>query len=55
MKAITIKQPWSSFIALGKKTFETRSWRTHYRGALAIHTGAKVDKEISAGVVELGA
>ena len=45
MKAITIKQPWATLIALGLKKFETRSWRTKYRGPLAIHAGKSVDKE----------
>jgi hypothetical protein len=37
MKALTLTQPWASLVALGKKKIETRSWRTPYRGALAIH------------------
>ncbi|KOY81307.1 ASCH domain-containing protein [Lysinibacillus macroides] len=45
MKAITIKQPWASLIALGEKRFETRSWQTKYRGPLAIHAGKAVDKD----------
>jgi hypothetical protein len=28
MKAITIKEPWASMIATGKKTIEIRSWKT---------------------------
>ena len=39
MKALTIRQPWASLIASGVKTIETRSWRTSYRGPLAIHAG----------------
>ena len=39
MKAITLWQPWASAVALGLKTVETRSWRTSYRGPLAIHAG----------------
>ena len=45
MKALTIKQPWASLIALGEKQFETRSWATKHRGELAIHAGKSVDKE----------
>lgn len=45
MKAITIKQPWATLIALGEKKFETRSWGTKYRGKLAIHAGKSVDKD----------
>lgn len=37
MKAITLTQPWATFVAHGIKTIETRSWSTAYRGWLAIH------------------
>ena len=37
MKAITLTQPWATLIAIGAKRIETRSWRTNYRGPLAIH------------------
>lgn len=37
MKAISILQPWASLIAIGVKHIETRTWKTDYRGALAIH------------------
>lgn len=43
MKALTIKQPWATLIALGEKKYETRSWRTNYRGKLAIHAGKQID------------
>lgn len=45
MKSITILQPWATLIAIGEKKFETRSWRTHYRGPVAIHAGKKVDRD----------
>ncbi len=41
MKALTIWQPWASLIACGEKEFETRSWRTNYRGEIAIHAAKK--------------
>jgi len=41
MKAISLWQPWASLIAVGAKTFETRSWNTKYRGPIAIHAAAK--------------
>nr|WP_150272265.1 ASCH domain-containing protein [Paenibacillus tepidiphilus] len=44
MRCITIRQPWATLIALGEKRFETRSWRTPYRGELAIHAGKKLDR-----------
>ena len=37
MKALTIQQPWATLVAIGAKRIETRSWRTSYRGPLAIH------------------
>ena len=37
MKALSLTQPWASLVALGHKQVETRSWRTAYRGRLAIH------------------
>jgi hypothetical protein len=37
MKALTLTQPWATLVALGYKRVETRSWRTQYRGPIAIH------------------
>ncbi|MCL2636940.1 MAG: ASCH domain-containing protein [Oscillospiraceae bacterium] len=41
MKAITIWQPFASLVAIGAKKFETRSWKTSYRGKIAIHAAKK--------------
>lgn len=41
MKALTLWQPWAALIAYGLKTIETRSWRTSYRGPLAIHAALR--------------
>lgn len=41
MKAITIHQPWAGLIAIGAKRYETRGWRTNYRGPIAIHASKK--------------
>jgi len=41
MKALSIKQPWASLIAQGKKTIETRTWKTNYRGPLLICASKK--------------
>jgi hypothetical protein len=51
MKGVSLWQPWSSAVALGWKTNETRSRRTHYRGPLAIHAAKQFsvkDEEIQA-------
>lgn len=37
MKALSLWQPFASLVAAGIKTFETRSWKTEYRGPLLIH------------------
>ena len=41
MKAISVKQPWANMIAHGKKTIETRTWATLYRGTLLIVSSKK--------------
>ena len=35
-KAISLKQPWANLVASGKKTIETRKWKTKHRGDLVI-------------------
>jgi hypothetical protein len=42
MKAISLIQPWASLIVMGVKKFETRSWKTEYRGNLLIHASSKL-------------
>jgi hypothetical protein len=37
MRALTLKPPWAAFVVAGMKRMETRSWRSDYRGPLAIH------------------
>jgi activating signal cointegrator 1 len=37
MKTLTLTQPWATLVAIGAKQIETRSWKTSYRGPLAIH------------------
>lgn len=41
VKALTVKQPWATAIMFGLKQYETRSWRTPYRGRIAIHTSRR--------------
>lgn len=42
MKALVVRQPYASLIAGGWKTIETRTWKTDYRGPLAICAGKKL-------------
>jgi hypothetical protein len=37
VRALSLTQPWATLVAIGAKRNETRSWRTTYRGPLAIH------------------
>lgn len=41
MKALTIWQPYASLIAKGLKAYETRPFKTNYRGPLLIHSGQR--------------
>ena len=36
LRALSLKQPWANLVAAGRKTVETRTWRTAYRGPLII-------------------
>ncbi len=36
-RAISLTQPWATLMAIGAKGVETRSWKTVYRGWIAIH------------------
>lgn len=47
MRVLTLTQPWASMVAFGAKKFETRSWRTRYRGPLVIHSALKFPREAS--------
>jgi hypothetical protein len=45
MKAFTIQQPHVGAILAGLKPWETRSWRTKYRGALILHASGAFDRD----------
>lgn len=42
LRCLTIHQPHANLIAAGAKTIETRSWRTAYRGWVAIHASMRL-------------
>lgn len=46
MKALTIKEPYASIIMSGLKEYETRSWKTNYRGKIYIHASIKIDDDL---------
>lgn len=37
MRAISLWQPWATFLVMGLKKTETRHWSTKFRGPLLIH------------------
>lgn len=37
MKGLSLWAPWSQLVVIGAKKYETRSWKTAYRGPVAIH------------------
>lgn len=41
MKQISIRQPWASLIASGRKSIELRTWSTRYRGPLLVVSSAR--------------
>jgi hypothetical protein len=42
LKALTLSQPWASLFSFGLKHWETRSYRTSYRGQVVICSSAEV-------------
>lgn len=40
MRVLSVRQPWASLIASGRKTIELRSWSTAYRGPVLIISGS---------------
>lgn len=46
MKTLSLLQPWATLIALGAKQIETRSWRTSYRGPVAIHASLGFPRQV---------
>lgn len=43
MKALTVKQPFAGAIVGGVKLCENRTWLTHHRGPLVIHSAKSED------------
>jgi hypothetical protein len=42
VRVLSVKQPWASLIASGRKSIELRRWPTRYRGPVLILAGAGV-------------
>ena len=44
MKVLSIKEPFASLIKDKVKIYETRSWKTNYRGEIYIHASLSLSK-----------
>ena len=44
MKILSIKEPFATLIKEGIKRYETRSWKTNYRGEIYIHASKAMSK-----------
>jgi activating signal cointegrator 1 len=40
-RILSLWQPWATLIAINLKSYETRPWRTSYRGPIAIHAAKR--------------
>ncbi len=47
MKALCLKEPWAGLVLEGKKTIETRIWKTRYRGKVVLCCSKKPVSELS--------
>jgi hypothetical protein len=45
VKALSVMQPYATLLAIGVKSIETRSWKTPYRGLLAVHASQTIKRE----------
>lgn len=45
MKALSLRQPFAELVLQGRKTIETRTWNTTYRGKFIIYAAAKPNEE----------
>lgn len=50
MKALSLKQPWASWVAVGEKTIETRTFKVKHRGPILILASKGFDQ--AAGVYD---
>ena len=44
-KALSFRQPWAQLVIMGEKSLDLRTWRTYYRGPLAVYASRTVEKE----------
>jgi hypothetical protein len=44
LRVLTVRDPWATMIAAGRKQWETRTRKTHFRGWVAIHAGVAMTR-----------
>ena len=44
-RVLSLTQPWATFVMVGAKDYETRSWHTRYRGSIVIHATRETDEQ----------
>lgn len=47
MKVLSIKEPFATLIKDKVKIYETRSWKTNYRGQIYIHASKSLSKSLN--------
>jgi hypothetical protein len=45
LKCLSLRQPYAELVVAGRKTIETRTWKTNFRGKFLIHASKAIDKE----------
>jgi ASCH domain len=45
LKCLSLKQPFAELVIDGRKTIETRTWNTNFRGEFLIHSSKAIDKD----------
>lgn len=44
LRCLSVQQPWAWLICVGGKTIENRTWKTDFRGTIAIHASTSKDR-----------
>jgi ASCH domain-containing protein len=45
MKCLSLKQPYADLLVSGKKTIETRTWNTKFRGQFLVHASKTINEK----------
>jgi len=46
LRLLSVRQPWASFLVHGIKQLEVRSWKTDYRGPVAIRASGRLNRAL---------